>query len=508
MKTKLSQKDSELLITSRAQIDTTNPEYSYLFPKFDAGEDGNERDFVEAHIHDTSQNFIESIFVDKQLISIDVNDRVHIKTGTLLRRAGYDRGRYIVKYNFLRKLAGDTTPILIDKDGLQFNEPIDTSANGNVIIESDGRIFTKGEVPKELFLKDNKYFIHEISDSRKEVRLVTQQIKNDKYLRDFFNLQKETKLIGAIGNEQSHLTFFDPTNAANKGTNESTNLKFVSPNAEPFQKNIIGGALEIPNVFITRFEDRSQLDDSTLGGGPDEEFYDSEDGSVFIASFLMSTDTAETETGTIISNRDDNKFARHKKRLNAETVSFRGTQISIPTDEQLRKYSSEMRITAPEFVNIPLLTGSYDGRQALDILFNRYTIRVNKNKRITLSSNSTLRNVGRTYRWVISGYERTRIHSGGDYFPKYDYRWEYSQLKKSNVTIEAPNGGDVNGLAFQGKADEAQDLVFTINNTGCWLDIALEIELEEGSRFTESLFLPRVISTQGTNKQDTIKGID
>ena len=228
---------------------------------------------------------------------------------------------------------------------------------------------------------------------------------------------------------------------------------------------------------------------------------------IALPSFLMSTDTNETESGTIIANEDDNKFARHKKRLNAETVSFRGTEISIPTDEQLRKYSSEMRITAPEFVNIPLLTGSYDGRQALDILFNRYTIRVRKDKKITLSSNSTLRNVGRTYRWVISGFERTRIH---DTFlgAKTNYRWEYNQLKKSNVTIEAPNGGDVNGLAFQGKADEAQDLVFTINNTGCWLDIALEIELEEGSRFTESLFIPRAISTQGTNKKDTIKGID
>jgi len=503
MKTKLSQKDSELLITSRAQIDTTNPEYAYLFPKFDAAEDGNERDFVEAHIHDTSENFIESVVVDKQLISIDGDDRVHVKTGTLLRRAGYDRGRYIVKYNFLRKLAGDTKPILIDKDGLQFNEPIDTSANGNVIIESDGRIFTKGDSSKELFLKDNKYFIHEISDSRKEVRLVSQQIKNDKYLRDFFNLQKETKLIGAMGNEQSNLIFFDPTNAAGVGDSTSTNLKFVSPNAEPFKENIIGGALEIPNIFITRFEDRSQLDDSTLGGGPDEEFYDSEDASVFIASFLLNTDSDKTELNTIIANEKDNKLARHKKRLNAESVTFRGTQISIPTDEQLRKYSSNMGTKAVEFASIPLRSGFYDGREALDNLFNRYTIRVKKDTKITLSSNSTLRDVGRTYRWVISGYERSRIHSGGKYVPKHNYRWEYSQLKKSNVTIEPHKNGGVTGLAFQGKADEAKDLTFTINNNGCWLDVGLEIELEEGSRFTEKIFIPRVISSQATGLSTT-----
>ena len=190
MKTKLSQKDFELLNTSRIEVDTTNPEYSYLFPNFDASESGVERDYVEAHIFDTSENFIENIIVDKKLITKDINNKIIIKTGTLLRRSGYDRGRYIVKYNFLRKLAGDTIPILIDNDGLLFNEPIDTGSNGNVTIESDGRIFTRGDSSKELFLKDNKYFLHEISDSRKEVRLVTQQIKNDKVNRFTRKLRK------------------------------------------------------------------------------------------------------------------------------------------------------------------------------------------------------------------------------------------------------------------------------------------------------------------------------
>ena len=99
MKTKLSQKDFELLNTSRIEVDTTNPEYSYLFPNFDASESGVERDYVEAHIFDTSGNFIENIIVDKKLITKDINNKIIIKTGTLLRRSGYDRGRYIVKYN-------------------------------------------------------------------------------------------------------------------------------------------------------------------------------------------------------------------------------------------------------------------------------------------------------------------------------------------------------------------------------------------------------------------------
>ena len=502
MKTKLSQKDSELLITSRAQIDTTNPEYAYLFPKFDAAEDGNERDFVEAHIHDTSENFIESVVVDKQLISIDGDDRVHVKTGTLLRRAGYDRGRYIVKYNFLRKLAGDTKPILIDKDGLQFNEPIDTSANGTVTIESDGRIFTKTEVPKELFLKDNKYFLHEISDSRKEVRLVTQQIKNDKYLRDFFNLQKETKLIGSFGNEKSHLEFIDPTNAANNSDANSNTLKFIAPTAEPFRKNIIGGAIEIPNAFITRFEARSQLNDSTLGGGPDEEFYDSEDTSIFIPSFLLNLDSDKTETGTILANRDDNKFAKIKSKI------IPGTSLQVfsltrptPSTEILRSMSTDMEGRATSLQRImhsSLPNTNNTNRAFLDSAFGKFTIKTVKNKKITLSSNSTLRDVGRTYRWTIGGYERNRKHET-TLGVKHSYYWSYTQLTKSNVTIEPHAEGGVNGLSFQGDASQAKDLVITINNNGCFLDISLEIELEEGSRFTESIFLPRAISTKASN---------
>ena len=495
MKTKLSQKDFELLNTSRIEVDTTNPEYSYLFPNFDASESGVERDYVEAHIFDTSENFIENIIVDKKLITKDINNKIIIKTGTLLRRSGYDRGRYIVKYNFLRKLAGDTIPILIDNDGLLFNEPIDTGSNGNVTIESDGRIFTRGDSSKELFLKDNKYFLHEISDSRKEVRLVTQQIKNDKYLRDFFNLQKETKLIGSLGSSESHLQFFDPTNAADNADTNSTSLKFVAPNAEPFRKNIIGGAIEIPNAFITRFEARSQLDDSTLGGGPDEEFYDSEDTSIFIPSFLLNLDPAKTETGTILANRDDNKFAKIKSKIiPGASLQIAGQTIPTPSTEILRSMSTDMDGRS----EVRLVNQQIKNRSFLDLAFGKFTIKTVKNKKITLSSNSTLRNVGRTYRWTIGGYERTRKHESA-FGVKHSYYWSYTQLNKSNVTITPHAEGGVNGLSFQGDASQAKDLVITINNNGCFLDISLEIELEEGSRFTESIFLPRAISTKASN---------
>ena len=46
----------------------------------------------------------------------DVEVGIKLKTGTILRKLGYDRGRYIVKYNFLRKIAGSYENILVDEN--------------------------------------------------------------------------------------------------------------------------------------------------------------------------------------------------------------------------------------------------------------------------------------------------------------------------------------------------------------------------------------------------------
>ena len=507
MKSKLAEKDLELLKRSSGEITPEAVEFAYLFPRFNAASDGNKRDYVEAHIFDQNENFIENIIVDKQLIKKDSNNKIHIKTGTLLRRAGYDRGKYIVKYNFLRKMAGDYKPILIDSSGIVFDEAIDTSVSGNISIESDGRIFTRGENPKELFLKDNKYFIHEISPSRKEVRLVSQNVNNDKYLRDFFNLQKETKRIGSIGNENGYLKFFDPTNAAELGSEDSRNIKFISPNAEPFSQALKGGVLEIPNAYIQYFEAKSQLDGGPLGGGPDSEIYDQPE-EVFIPSFLLNTDTTKTETGALKDhiNSKFSKFQKHKKRL-ALTELHIG-DIWAKWMMILPRYILGPKVAIPpidELIEISKNPNDGQDRKFLDLLFNAFTIKVNKNKRITLSSNSILRNVGRTYRWTIGGFQRERIHDT-TLGVKHDYRWKYHNITKEKVIIETPNGGEVNGLSFIGKADEAQEFVFSITDNRCYLDIQLEIELEGGQRFTEKVFFPRAISTQNA-KMDSIGGI-
>ena len=97
---RLNTKDRELLRTGK-DIDLTSTSYAYLGGKFLT----NPNDYIEALIYDTDENFLESAVVDSTDYTFDEdNPTIRLKTGTILRKLGYDRGRYIIKYNFLRKI--------------------------------------------------------------------------------------------------------------------------------------------------------------------------------------------------------------------------------------------------------------------------------------------------------------------------------------------------------------------------------------------------------------------
>ena len=164
---RLNTKDRELLRTGK-DIDLASKSYAYLGGKFLT----NPNDYIEALIYDTDENFLESAVVDSTDYTFDEdNPTIRLKTGTILRKMGYDRGRYIIKYNFLRKIAGSYETILVDES----NNPYD----GDYEVQPSGKIVTPTD--EELSLKEYKYFIHEISPTRKEVRLATQNIKDVQY---------------------------------------------------------------------------------------------------------------------------------------------------------------------------------------------------------------------------------------------------------------------------------------------------------------------------------------
>jgi hypothetical protein len=218
--------------------------YAYLGGKFKS----NPNDYVQVSIYDTNENFLESAIVNTQsyLYDYDANE-IRLKTGAILRSMGYDRGRYVVKYYFLRKLAGSYENILVDENNNRYFDAYDTDEDTFEITKPNG---------DQLYLKEYKYFVHEISPSRREVRLVPQRIndgQDDKYNNDFYELQTEIKRMippskGMMGDWP--LRFVGDINV--KG--DSFQLEFVPDDgaeSEPnFPSEIRNGTLVLNDVFL------------------------------------------------------------------------------------------------------------------------------------------------------------------------------------------------------------------------------------------------------------------
>ena len=106
---RLNEKDKELTITGK-NINLSDPKNAYMGGEFLT----NPKDYIEVLIYDVNENFLESAIVGSDDYIYNAGE-VKLKTGTILRRLGYDRGRYVVKYNFFRKLAGSYENILVDE---------------------------------------------------------------------------------------------------------------------------------------------------------------------------------------------------------------------------------------------------------------------------------------------------------------------------------------------------------------------------------------------------------
>tara|TARA_Y100000361_G_scaffold152193_1_gene171095 strand:+ start:633 stop:2294 length:1662 start_codon:yes stop_codon:yes gene_type:complete len=227
--TNLSEKDSQLLVSNDTIQHGTESD-NYLGPPFGNSSD----DYIEVLIYDTQDNLLESGVVESTDYFYDEEEGgIKIKTGTVLRKMGYDRGRFKVLYNFLRKVAGSYETIVTDTSGNVVNGDIDES-----------------EINKSLFLKENKYIVHQISDTRRELRLVTQNIRDENYLRRFYKLSSKETKYQADETPISNIEFVGT--AEDKST--SKEIKFVGVsgmgNEGTFDQSMKGGKIIIPNFFV------------------------------------------------------------------------------------------------------------------------------------------------------------------------------------------------------------------------------------------------------------------
>ena len=224
--TNLSESDAEVL-TSNEKIEYGSDKDAYLGPPF-----GTSDDYIEILIHDTQNNLLETGVVDNTDYIYDEEEGgIRIKTGTILRKMGYDRGRFNVLYNFLRKMAGSPQTLVTDVDGQVYNGEVNENEIGN-----------------SLFIKEDKYNVHEISDSRTELRLITQNIRDEDYLRRFYKLGSKQTKYQADETPISNIEFVGT--AEEKET--SKQIRFIpvtGMNEGRFMESMKGGMLTIP-IFL------------------------------------------------------------------------------------------------------------------------------------------------------------------------------------------------------------------------------------------------------------------
>ena len=241
MELRLKQEDIEVLDSGKT-ISLNNPSYGYVGGDFST----NPNDYVEVLIYDTNDNFLESSIADVDDYYF-VDGAIKLNTGTILRKMGYDRGRYVVKYNFLRKLAGSDETLLVDSDGIIYTD----------FHRMDGGRLMSGtehsDTAVNLFVKENKYFIQEISPSRTEIRVVPQNISDGKYISDFLKVQTSKKRINISSGAK-----FEVDAQGTSLAGDSLSLVFNENVNIPNQA--IGGTVSLNGAFIESIVDLTPPD--------------------------------------------------------------------------------------------------------------------------------------------------------------------------------------------------------------------------------------------------------
>ena len=261
MANQLSIRDRELLNTNNDRIIGQRP---YEAGKF---KDQGDKDFILFELLDTSGRVI----LHKSLssaVALDYNDTyLGLFPAQDIKDAGFKSGTFRVRYQFLRRLAGNDSSVLLHTQSP--NEGIIYPQTNDFHITDDGKVYIGTEAEynssdgqqEQLRVESLTYQIDSISPSRTEVRLKAKNIKSSNdlggrgaYQNDFFQLQEKNRniFISADAEDADSIGFIiDGTN----GNLDQSRLIMVNSSAfmvatdGGFNSSMVGGTLVINNVF-------------------------------------------------------------------------------------------------------------------------------------------------------------------------------------------------------------------------------------------------------------------
>jgi len=442
MSSRLTQKDLDIIKVSGQTMDLKSQDFAYLGGEFTK----NPNDYVEVLIFDTNETFLESGIVEKSDYTYD-DINVKLNTGTILRRMGYDRGRYIVRYNFLRKLAGSAETILVDKNNQIYNGEFHRTSNGKIMsgTESTDSSF-------ELFLKENKYFVHEISPSRKEVRLAPQPINDKIYKDNFYYAQKEFKKI-TIPNTVEFVAANNELKADSKTLKVTGNTRL---NAQ-----MVGGFVSVDNAFIKEYLPPPG-DQTQPGEAPQTEVESSTVQARFIISDNSAAQYKSGDTNLVGLFERFNGISDNGLPTNTDDFGFMDKQKGL---------RGILSVDSNSLVKYKYTSGTA--------------------QRIALRSVSSKPNVGTKYTWEVTGWDLDRKSGGG--FHKNPIR-AHTVSNEGDVSIASPQPQGASLLKVTENSTNGSELIMELWSEFLFVGIKLTIEPKDAE--ASSIYIPGFIYTE------------
>jgi len=425
----LNQKDKDILYENKS-IDFKSLEYAYVGGQFGT----SDLDFVEVLLYDRNDNLIETSIVDNSDYVVETNGDVQLKTGTILRKLGYDRGRYRVKYKFLRKTAGSNETILLDKDNKIYKGDF-TITDGGQILDTNGN---------NLSIKENKYVIHEISPTRTEVRVIAQNISDSEYNSNLLQTGIESKKIDL---PNISIKFGEK---ANRNKDKLLETKILE-SSEPLSQNFVGSILYLNNSFISEiippvpnFEDFN----------PTDEVESSDVKARWIISDIAAGTLTQGNIGYINNMWSVFNTLSDAEKTTLRSIEQRGMQ---PNNALFQRYKNTIDGPRPYF---------------------------DFNSVIKLKSVSSKPSVSTKYTWKISGR---------DYRGDKSRSFQNQVFGSDDVVIT----GGRNNTFFQETSADGSEIEVKLSGADTHISVQLDIEckLGDGQIVKDFVYIPYCIRT-------------
>ena len=230
-------------------------------------------DTVKFHVYNMSDDYLKSGISEN---FINDGNGIKLNPGTDLRKIGFTRGNYKIKYYFYRRMAGSDEVVLTKNVGNYSgivhsgNPQLTGLPMGAFYVDEDGKVYegegppADGSPPSELDVKEYKFFIDDISSNRKEVRLAPQLINLNKYEQEFDSLSNIYEVyvplsgvgsggFGKFGGVNSTAFHFDTKLESDIG----------------FEQKYKNGFLKVENAFIVGYKDITNTEKNSAWSSED-----------------------------------------------------------------------------------------------------------------------------------------------------------------------------------------------------------------------------------------------